>query len=301
MKKLVTTLLIAAIGTGVGTAMAADNNAPSAANNFNPLNNPSDPAKFAQEYRDYFYKNFPQIPHDKYNMGVYAFDKDAFSQYQDMMQFPPQDDYIAAGKKFWEDYRLPNGKPLSSCVGDAKGLRAKYPYFNTKDGKVHDLESDLVNCQLNAGVPKDKSLGSKKGYNDLASVSAYLSSMSQGLKVDVKVPSDPKAVAAFNNGKHMFFRKTGQLNMSCADCHMYHATQMARSETLHPGMGNTTGFPVFRYSKGKMITLNNRLFGCMRDTRTIPFKQYSSNMLDLEYFLAYIDNGLEINGPALRK
>lgn len=293
MKRLATTLLITSISAGAGIAFAADN--------FNPLNNPSDPAQFAKEYRDYFYKNFPQIPHDKYNMGVYAFDQDAYSQYKDMMEFPPQDDYIAKGKKIWDNYRLPDGKPLSSCVGEAKGLRAKYPYFNTKDGKVHSLEQDLINCQINAGVPKDESWGSKKGYKDLANVSAYLASLSDGLKVNVTVPNDPRAVEAFNNGKNMFFRKTGQLNFSCADCHMYHATQMTRSETLHPGIGNTTGFPVYRYSKGKVITLQNRLFGCMRDTRTIPFKQYSENMLDLEYFLAYIDNGLVINGPALRK
>ena len=294
MKKLASALLIAGLGASIATAIAGDVK-------FNPLNNPSNPAEFAKEFRNYFYQNFPQIPHDKYNMGTYAFDKDALSQYNDLMEFPPQNDYIAKGKKIWEDYRLPNGKPLSSCVGEAKGLRAKYPYFNPKDGKVHNLEDDLINCQKNAGVPEDKVWGPKQGYNDLVDVSAYLASESDGMKVDVVIPNDPRAVAAFNHGKQIFFRKTGQLNFSCADCHMYHATQRTRAEVLHTGIGNTTGFPVFRYSKQKMITLNNRFEGCMRDTRSIPFKQYSTEMKDLEYFLAYIDNGQVINGPALRK
>ena len=294
MKKLIPSLLIAGIVAGMGSAMAADVK-------FNPLNNPSNPAEFAKEFRNYFYENFPQIKHNEYNMGVYGFDKDAYSQYKNMMEFPPQDDYIAKGKEIWDTYKLPDGKPLSSCVGDAKGLRAKYPYFNPKDGQVHNLELDLINCQKNAGVPADKVWGPKQGYNDLAAVSAYLSSESDGMKIDVKIPDDPRATEAFNNGKGMFFRKTGQLNFSCADCHMYHATQRTRSETLHTGIGNTTGFPVYRYSKQKMITLNNRLFGCMRDTRTIPYPQYSTQFRDLEYFLAYIDNGQVINGPALRK
>jgi sulfur-oxidizing protein SoxA len=297
MKKFVSSILIAGLfAAGIGTSMAA-----SGYSNFNPKDDASNPAEFAKEFRNFYYQNFPQIPHDKYNLGVYAFDKDAYTQYQDMMQFPPQDDYIAAGKKLWADYRLPNGKPLASCVGDAKGLRAKYPYFNPKDGQVHNLELDLINCQLNAGVPKDKSWGSKKGYKDLVAVSAYLASESRGMKVDVQIPNDPRAVEAFNSGKQMWFRKTGQLNLSCADCHMYHATQRTRAEILHTGIGNTTSFPVFRYGKQKMFTLDKRLKGCMRDTRTIPFKPYSTQYRDLEYFLAYIDNGLVINGPGLRK
>ncbi len=291
MKKLISALVIAGLGASF-SAFAADTG---------PIKNSNNPEEFAKAFRDYFYKRFPQIPHDQYNMGVYAFDKDALSQYKDMMEFPPQNDYIAKGKKFWEDYRLPNGKPLSSCVGDAKGLRAKYPYFNSKDGKVHNLEDDLINCQLNAGVPKDDSLGSKKGYNDLAALSAYLASESDGMKVHVVIPNDPRAVAAFNRGKEIYFRKTGQLNFSCADCHVYHATQRTRAEVLHPGIGDTAHFPVYRYSKQKMITLNNRYYGCMRDTRVIPFKEYSDQMKDLEYFQAYIDNGLTINGPSLRK
>lgn len=296
MKKFVSSMIIAGLCAGFSMTASAGSYS-----SFNPKDEANNPAEFAKEFRNFYYQNFPQIPHDKYNLGVYAFDKDSYAQYQDLMQFPPQDDYIAKGKKIWEDYRLPNGKPLSSCVGEAKGLRAKYPYFNPKDGLVHNLELDLINCQLNAGVPKDKSWKSKKGYNDLADVSAYLASESRGIKVNVQIPNDPRAVAAFNTGKEMWFRKTGQLNLSCADCHMYHATQRIRAETLHTGIGNTTSFPVFRYSKQKMFTLDKRLKGCMRDTRSIPYKAYAKEYLDLEYFLAYIDNGLEINGPGLRK
>lgn len=288
MKKFLTGVLAAGLMVTAGVTSAA------------PAN-PSDPAEFAKMFRQYFYDRFPEVPHSKYNLGIYAIDKDAYSQYQDMMQFPPQDDYIAKGKKFWEDYRLPNGKPLSSCVGPAKGLRARYPYFNPKDGKVHNLGLDLIHCQENAGVPKDKSLGSKKGYKDLVNVLSYLASESRGMKIDVQIPNDPRAVAAFNNGKEMWFRKTGRLNQSCADCHMYHSGQFVRAEHLHGGIGNTVAFPVYRYSKQKMFTLEKRLHGCMRDTGTIPYKAYSTPFLDLEYFLAYIDNGLVINGPGLRK
>lgn len=294
MKKILSSILVASMIAGTGAAYAA-----SGYSNFNPKDT-SNPEKFAQEFREFFYKNFPQIPHDKYNMGFYAVDKGALAQYENMMQFPPQDEFIAKGKEIWENYRLPNGKPLSSCVGPAKGLRARYPYFNTKDGKVHNLELDLINCQLNAGVPKDKSWASKKGYKDLADVSAYLSSESRGMKVHVTIPDDPRAVAAFNKGKEMWFRKEGQLNFSCADCHMYHAYTRIRGEVLHGGLGNTTGFPVYRYGKQKVFTLAKRLKGCQRDTRSIPYKPYSTVPLDLEYFLAYIDNGLTINGPALR-
>lgn len=287
MKKFLTGVLAASLLGTAGIAAAA------------PAN-PSDPAAFAQKFRQYFYDRFPDVPHGKYNLGVFALSKDSYSQYQNMMTFPPQDEYIAKGKKLWEDYTLPNGKKLSSCVGPAKGLRARYPYFNTTDGKVHNLGLDLINCQKNAGVPANKVWDPKHNYGKLANVLAYLASESRGMKVDVQIPDDPRAVKAFNKGKEMWFRKTGRLNQSCADCHQYHSGQRARSQMLHAGIGNTVAFPVFRWSKNKMFTLNKRLYGCMRDTGTIPYKQYSSHYRDLEYFLAYIDNGLVINGPGLR-
>ncbi|MDD3608678.1 MAG: sulfur oxidation c-type cytochrome SoxA [Halothiobacillaceae bacterium] len=283
MKKFVMSAVIAGLALTAGTAFAQPSN-------------PSDPQQFTEEFREYFYKRFPNIPKAEYNMGVYAILPDARAQWEAAEEFPPYMDAVDKGKKLWAA-KFPNGKSFEECLGHpAKGLRAKYPFFDTAANKVRILESDLIACQKANGVEKPMDTKSK----DLSALSAYLSYESRGLKVDVSIPNDA-AVAAFNDGKASWYRKTGQLNLSCADCHQYHSGQNARAETLSPGIGKTVHFPVFRVSKDNIVRFQNRLLGCMRDTRAVPFPEFSPQFANLEYFLAYIDNGLEINGPAVRK
>ncbi|MEW6445182.1 MAG: sulfur oxidation c-type cytochrome SoxA [Pseudomonadota bacterium] len=249
----------------------------------------------AKEFRDFFFKRFPDIKPADYIFGVYALNEDARAQFEAMNEFPPYDGAIALGKTLYTA-ALPNGKSLKDCLGDAKGLRAMYPFFDTEKNKVRVLEADLIQCAQAYGDTKlftDKS-------KELKAVSAYLSSESRGMKVSVSVPND-KALAAFEDGKRHWYRKTGQLNLSCADCHQYHSGQRARSETLSPGVGKTAHFPVWRLKDDGIVTLHGRFFGCVRDTRAKPYKPYGDEFRSLEYFLAYIDNGLTITGPAVRK
>ena len=50
-----------------------------------------------------------------------------------------------------------------------------------------------------------------------------------------------------------------------------------------------------------MITLQQRFAGCVRDVRAKPFELQSREFRNLEYFLSYMSNGLELNGPGARK
>jgi sulfur-oxidizing protein SoxA len=262
--------------------------------------NPSDPEEFRQLMVEFYEDRYPDVPFEDYNLSVYAIDDDARAQWEGQMIFPAFDENIAKGEELWNEYRLPNGKPLSSCLGEAKGLRAKYPYFNEKDGKVHSLGLDIINCQKNAGEAADKVWDPKNNYKKLANVLTYLASESNGMINKVQINSEG-AKAAYNRGKEAWFRRTGRLDNSCADCHQYHGGKYARAEHLHMNLGNTTHFPAHRYSKGSMFTLHKRMYGCVRDTGTIPPAQYSDYLRDLEFFMSYNDNGLELNGPNIRK
>jgi len=287
MKRLISSMIAASV-LATGGAYAAD-----------PAN-PSDPEEFRQLMVDFYAERYPDVPFENYNMGVYAIDADARAQWEEMTIFPETEQYAAAGQELWEEYRLPNGKPLSSCLGEAKGLRAKYPYFNEKDGEVHSLGLDIINCQKNAGEDPEKVWDPKNNYKKLANVLAYLASESNGMTNNVQIDSEG-AKKAYNRGKEAWFRRTGRLDNSCADCHQYHGGQYARAEHLHMNLGNTTQMPVFRYSKGSMFTLHKRMYGCVRDTGTIPPAQYSDYLRDLEFFMSYNDNELELNGPNTRK
>jgi len=284
MKKLLIGALTATLMATTGAALSE-------------VKNPSDPAEFRAMFWEFHKKRFPNIDPSEYNMGVYSILPDAREQWEDQMMFPAYEQHISRGEEIWNNTTFPNGKTFADCLGDAKGLRAKYPFYDTEAGQVRVLEQDLIECQKANGVKEPWAWNNA----DLKAVSAYLSSQSRGMKINVTI-DNPGAVEAFNKGKEVWYRKKGQLNMACADCHQYHSGQNARAETLSFGIGKTAHWPVVRYSRGDaLVTLHQRFNGCIRSVRGIGYGVHSEEFNNLEFFLAYIDNGIEINGPNLRK
>ena len=50
-----------------------------------------------------------------------------------------------------------------------------------------------------------------------------------------------------------------------------------------------------------MGTLHRRFAGCHKNIRANPYKAQGEEYRNLEYFVTYMSNGLEFNGPAARK
>jgi len=124
---------------------------------------------------------------------------------------------------------------------------------------------------------------------------------SRGNKIDIKIPAEEGALAAYEAGKQHFYAKRGQLNMSCADCHQYNAGNRVRADILSPALGHTSHFPVYRSKWGGLGTIHRRYGGCNKQVRAKPYKPQSAEYANLEYFETYMSNGLESNGPGARK
>jgi len=139
------------------------------------------------------------------------------------------------------------------------------------------------------------------GTGKIAEVSAYMAYTSRGKKLDVQAPSTPAALKAYDKGKFEYYAKRGQLNFSCADCHMYNSGNRIRANTLSPTLGQATGFPVYRAKKGHLLTFENRFKGCNKNVRAKPFKEQSEEYRDLEYFITYMNNGEPVNAPSYRE
>jgi sulfur-oxidizing protein SoxA len=138
--------------------------------------------------------------------------------------------------------------------------------------------------------------------SELIDITAFLAFEARGKKLDVRVPDDqPGALQAYELGKRFYYTKRGQLNFACADCHIASAGQYVRADRLSASLGHTTHFPVYRSKLGKVISLHKRFSGCVRDVRAKPFALQSVEFRNLEYFLSYMSNGLEANGPGARK
>jgi len=247
-------------------------------------------------FRSYFTKKFPDTPVDDFVNGVYSVDAASREQWEAFEEFPSYEIAIEDGE---ERFNTPfaNGKSYADCFPNYKdGIKQNYPYFDKDSGKVVTLESAINKCRTDNG---EEPLKWKKGA--ITELSAYLGYLSRGKETNVKVPNDPKAIAAYNRGKKHFWAKRGQLNMACADCHYYYSGSKIRADILSPALGHTTGFPVYRNKWAGMGTLHRRYGGCNKQVRAKPFKAQSDEYKALEYYHTYMSNGLEINAPSQRK
>lgn len=245
----------------------------------------------------YFQSRFPDIPFEQFANGIYAIDSDARSQWLEIEEFPPYEFAVERGKELWHK-GLPNGTMLADCfAAQLPDIRGQFPSFDVASGEVITLELAINDCRIENNQPP-----LEYDSSEMIDLTAYLAFEARGTKVDVRVPDDqPGALAAYESGKRFYYSKRGQLNFACADCHVTSAGQWVRADRLSATIGHTTHFPVYRSKLGGMISLQKRFAGCIRDVRAKPFELQSTQYRNLEYFLSYMSNGLEWNGPGARK
>ncbi|MCK9529998.1 MAG: sulfur oxidation c-type cytochrome SoxA [Gammaproteobacteria bacterium] len=261
-----------------------------------PLAGQATPEQDLKAFRDFYMKRFPGVPLNEFGNGVYAIDADARSSWEAIEEFPPYDEELEKGKKLFNT-PFANGKTYASCFRNGGiGIRQNYPYFDAKSGEVKTLEQEINECRVKNG---EKPLPGKRG--DIAAISGYMASTSNGKALDIKIPNDPRALAWYEKGKAHFYMKRGQLNMSCANCHQDNAGNRVRSEVLSPALGHPTHFPVHRLSWGNLGTLQRRYGGCNEQVRAKAFADQGPEYRALEYFHTYMSNGIKVNAPSTRK
>lgn len=252
-----------------------------------------DRAAFAAHYQSHF----PDVPFAEFANGIYAIDSDAREQWQEIEEFPPYEFAIEQGQALWVE-AFANGTTFADCFGlPADVIRSVYPRFDEKRGEVVTLEVAINDCRIANALPP-------LAYDseELISITAYLAFEARGRILETLVPDDqPDALAAYEAGKRFYYTKRGQLNFACSDCHVTSVGLYVRADRLGPSLGHTTHFPVYRSKLGAVISLQQRFAGCVRDVRAKPFALQSTEYRNLEYFLSYMSNGLELNGPGARK
>lgn len=255
------------------------------------------PQQDRESFVAFFKSRFPDIPYAEFSNGIYAIDKDAREQWLDIEVFPPYEFTIDDGRSLWEK-KFTNGKSYSDCFdGGEPAAKHRFPKFDSKTGEVVSLETDINNCRLSNGEP-----AFKYGGEQLLALTAFMAYESRGKTITVIIPdSDPRALVAYEKGKQFYYSKRGQLNLSCSDCHVTSVGQYVRADRLSASLGHPTHFPVYRSKTGGMVSLHQRFSGCVRDVRAKPFALQSREFRDLEYFLTYMSNGLQVNGPGSRK
>ncbi len=248
-----------------------------------------------QEMIKYFTTKYPNIKVEDYTYGALAFDADSKAQYDAIMEFPPYEAVLEKGKKMWET-PLKSGKTYSDCLPNGgKNIAGNYPYFDDKAGKVVTLDDAINACRVANGETAYK-LGDVA---TMGTLTAYMRTLSDGMLSNVKVEG-PKAMAAYEDGKKTFFSRAGQLNFSCATCHVQNAGVKLRSELISPAIGHTVHWPVFR-GGDSLTELQTRYVGCFKSVRHVSAPAGSEKLNNLEYYHSYMSNGLPLKASVFRK
>lgn len=195
----------------------------------------------------------------------------------------------------WDTVEGTAGKSCAGCHGDAEdmaGVRAVYPKWNEEKGMVTTLEMEVNNCRENRmGADKWKYTG-----GDMTDMVALISSVSRGMPVNVAI--DGPAQSTWEEGKALYYTRTGQLELSCANCHEDSYGMMIRAD--HLSQGQINGFPTYRLKNTKLNSVHARFKGCVRDTRAETFAPGSPEFVALELYVASRGNGLSVEGPSVR-
>jgi sulfur-oxidizing protein SoxA len=256
-----------------------------------------DPEADRMALQKYYKDRFPKAEISDYVNGIYAVDAASREQWVELEEFPPYEFDVEKGEELFNT-PFANGKGYADCFENGGiGIRQNYPYWSKEEGTVKTLEQEINECREKNGEKK-----LRWGKGEIAQVSAYMAWTSRDKIFDIKVPEgDKDAMAAYLEGKKFFYTKRGQLNLSCANCHLQGSNVFIRADLPSPMLGHVTHFPVFRSKWGELGTLHRRYSGCHKDSRSKPLKPQHETFRNLEYFQTYMSNGLVVNGPGARK
>lgn len=195
----------------------------------------------------------------------------------------------------WNTVEGEAGESCASCHGEPEemaGVRAVYPRWNEEAGEMRTMTMQVNACRT-------ERMGAEEwGYDkpDMLNMEALLASVSRGMPVNVAI--DGPAQDAWEMGRELYYTRTGQLELSCANCHEDNYDNNIRADHLSQGMIN--GFPTYRLKNAKLNGVHSRFRGCIRDTRAETYGVGTEEFIALELYVMSRGNGLSVEGPSVR-
>jgi sulfur-oxidizing protein SoxA len=233
-------------------------------------------------------RQLPALSPGDYVLGSAAFDAEERAT---AGQAPGAAELVEAGRKLWTR-KFRNGKTLAACFPNGgRRVAGTYPQYDSRLKRIVTLEMAINQCLKANGEP----LYDMSDAEAMGSLTAYVRSLSDGQKMNVRVPA--AAEERFEEGRRLYFTRIGQRNFACASCHIQSAGKRYADAALSPAIGQATHWPVIR--EGRAVTLQMRVRECLELMGAAPFAPGSDELNHLEYFLGYLSNGhaLKANVP----
>lgn len=232
--------------------------------------------------------------------GACAADPPRRSGYDDMtpqLQAMQRDDaanpamlWVQDGASLWAS------RGCARCHGEAatsmKGAAARYPAFDMATNRPITLGQRINQCI----ATRQHAPALAPESDALLALESYVAFQSRGMPI--APPADARLQASRARGEQLFFRRIGQLDFSCAQCHDDHPGQRLGGSTIpqaHP-----TGYPMYRLEWQGMASLQRRLRSCMTGVRAEPYAYDAIEFAELELYLMQRAAGMKIETPPVR-
>jgi len=198
--------------------------------------------------------------------------------------------------------RGPAGKACADCHAGGpekamKGVATKYPKYLPALGRVMSIGDFLT---VHAPEMTGREMLAESADN--LTMTILIKMQSNGLPVNVDVTS-PEAKAAYERGRALYFKRVGQRNHACADCHETDrgAGRYAGARLLgvaHEGL--TKHFPLWFMAYRGIWDIRKRFQVCMLPLGMNYLPADAPEYADLELYLTAFDNGKPISVPGIR-
>ncbi len=234
-------------------------------------------------------------------LAKYRANKDKLNLLVADRDFTIADEFIEKGEALFNKTGK-NGKSCATCHQSDKnsliGAASNYPKANSK-GDIVGLEKRINICRKDNMDSHHYKLGSYQS-NQLSSYLKYLSR-----DVPINVANNKSEAHALKRGKASFSKKTGQLNLSCADCHVEAKEKWLAGQYLNsiaPGGSHKSTAATWprHFIAGHdlgLISLQQRIRHCQAVTRTYPLKLGSKEYTEMELYLTSLANGSPMLAP----
>ena len=228
----------------------------------------------------------------------------------------PGELWIEQGRTLFHQKRGPRNASLEQCdfglgPGKLDGASVRLPRYFPDTDKVQDLESRLLSCMVQLqGFNRDDivkraiSPGGSRG-SDVEALALYITSRSNGMKMNVSL-GHQKEYDMFKAGEYLFYRRSGQTDFACVQCHGEANKRIRLQDLVH--MTDAKGaqevvstWPAYRGAHFVVRTMQWLLYDCFWQMRLPELKYASDTSIALTTYLHYQGNGAVIKVPGFKR
>jgi sulfur-oxidizing protein SoxA len=203
---------------------------------------------------------------------------------------------VLEGASLWTRKTGATSRACADCHGDArasmKGVAARHPAFDATLKRPVSLEQRINLCRVDRQQAQALAYESR----ELLALTAFVARQARGVPIDVTV--DARTQPFLDRGRAAFYRRQGQLNLACSQCHDDHWGRRLAGNAIpqaHP-----TGYPVYRLEWQGLGSIQRRLRNCLTGIRAEPYEYGAPELVELELFLMWRARGMAIETPAVR-